>query len=157
MKPMLSIFQCAIKYDYQFLAIFRIFFWFTSFVFYKLAPPPKQTFQNVLKSFFESSPVQKTVSEVLNSGIFLILHFDRQANGGCSSTPPPPATPSLATLLCRLTQDPRPRKTHSNLSNQPLWWSLILPFSTKYKKLYWPMLWIKIICNTEKKFWWLRI
>ena len=50
MKSMLSIFQYAIKFEYQFLAMFQsFFFWFMSFIFDKLAPlAPKQTFQNMI-------------------------------------------------------------------------------------------------------------
>ena len=41
-------------------------------------------FKISLKSFFESIPVQKMVSEVLKTWyrIFFILHFGRLANGG---------------------------------------------------------------------------
>ena len=51
-----------------------------SFVFEKLAPPLNKRFKICFKSFFESIPVQKPASEELKSGIFLILHFGRQAN-----------------------------------------------------------------------------
>ena len=55
-----------------------------SFIFGKLAPPPplNKRFKLCFKSFFESIPVQKTVSEVQKRDIFLILHFILQANGG---------------------------------------------------------------------------
>ena len=48
-----------------------------SFNFDKLAPPPLyKRFKICFKLFFESIPVQKT-----KRGIFIILHFGRQANG----------------------------------------------------------------------------
>ena len=63
-----------------------------SFIFDKLAPLLlTERFKKWLESFFESIPVQKTVSEMLKRGIFLLLHFVRQANGR--------ATAPLTTLL----------------------------------------------------------
>ena len=63
-----------------------------SFIFDKLAPLLlNKRFKIWLESFFESIPVQKTVSEMLKRGIFLLLHFVRQANER--------ATAPLTTLL----------------------------------------------------------
>ena len=68
------------------------FFLFMSFIFDKLAPfLLTERFKIWLESFFESILVQKTVSEMLKRGIFLLLHFVRQANGR--------ATAPLTTLL----------------------------------------------------------
>ena len=67
-----------------------------SFIFDKLAPPLNERFKIYFESFFESIPVQKTVSEVLKRGIFLILHFVRQANGRATA---PPAYTLLNTSL----------------------------------------------------------
>ena len=56
-----------------------------SFNFEKLALPPpplNNRFKIRFKSFFESMPVQKTVSEVLKRGIFHILRFVRYADEG---------------------------------------------------------------------------
>ena len=62
-----------------------------SFIFNKLAPLLLNERLKIWpESFFESIPVQKTVSEMLKRGIFL-LHFVRQANGR--------ATARLTTLL----------------------------------------------------------
>ena len=63
-----------------------------SFIFDKLAPLLlNERFKIWLESFFESIPVQKTVSEMLKRGIFLLLHFVRKANER--------ATAPLTTLL----------------------------------------------------------
>ena len=51
MKPMLSIFQLAIKFDYQFLAIFQSFFSRMSLIFDKLAPSPNKRFKICFKLF----------------------------------------------------------------------------------------------------------
>ena len=59
-----------------------------SFIFDKSAPLNKR-FKICLKSFFESMPGQKTVSEVLKRGIFLILRFVRHANEGAIAPPRP--------------------------------------------------------------------
>ena len=68
MKPTLSISQLAIKFEYQFSAIFSKFvFLFMSFIFDKLAIPINERFKVCFKSFSESIPVQKTVSEVLKT------------------------------------------------------------------------------------------
>ena len=76
----------------DFWLCFNFFFWFMSFIFDKLAPfLLNERFKIWLKSFFESIPVQKRVSEMLKRGIFLLLHFVRQANGR--------ATAPLTTLL----------------------------------------------------------
>ena len=48
----------------------------------QISPSLTTRFEICFKSFFESIPAQKTVSDVLKSGIFLILHFGRLANGG---------------------------------------------------------------------------
>ena len=49
-----------------------------SFIFDKLAPHPlNKRFKTRFKSFFESIPVQKTVTEAVKRGIFLILYFGR--------------------------------------------------------------------------------
>ena len=66
MKPMLSIFQLAIKFDYQLLGIFQSFM---SFIFDKLTPPP---LNKRFKCKRQSQKCQKR-------GIFHILHFGRQA------------------------------------------------------------------------------
>ena len=82
MKPMLRIFEGAIKFYYQFLAIFQS----SSDLcvsFDKIAPPPlNKRFKICFKSFNEFIPVQRTVAEVLKRDILFILHFDRQASGG---------------------------------------------------------------------------
>ena len=63
-----------------------------SFIFDKLAPLLlNERFKIWLESFFESIPVQKTVPEMLNRGILLLLHFVRQVYGR--------ATAPLTTLL----------------------------------------------------------
>ena len=60
-----------------------------SFIFDKLALLfINERFKICFESFFESIPVQKTVSVVLKRGIFLILHFVRQANGRATAPPP---------------------------------------------------------------------
>ena len=59
-----------------------------NFIFDKLAPPPlNERFKICFESFFDSIPVQKTVSEVLKRGIFLSLHFVRHANGRATAPP----------------------------------------------------------------------
>ena len=76
----------------DFWLCFNFFFLFMSFIFDKLAPLLlTERFKIWLESFLESIPVQKTVSEMLKRGIFLLLHFTRQANGR--------ATAPLTTLL----------------------------------------------------------
>ena len=59
-----------------------------SFIFDKLAPLLlNERFKIWLESFFESIPVQTTVSEMLKRGTFLLLHFVRQANGRATAPP----------------------------------------------------------------------
>ena len=53
MKPMLSIFQYAIKFEYRFLAMIQFSFWFMSFIFDKLAPL-NERFKICFESFFET-------------------------------------------------------------------------------------------------------
>ena len=86
MKPLLSIFQYAIKFKYRFLAMIQFSFWFMSFIFDKIAPPPKWTFQNMLWIIFLSLFSAKNSLRRAKTWYFLILHFVRQA--GYS---PPPA------------------------------------------------------------------
>ena len=72
MKPMLSIFQYASKFDYQFLAFFQNFFWFISFIFDKFASPSLNIrYKIFFRSIFKSILEQKTVSEVLKTWYFL--------------------------------------------------------------------------------------
>ena len=68
MKPILSIFQPAIKFDCLLLAIFQSLFRFICFNFDKLAPfPLNKCFKISFKSFFKSIPVLKTASEELKA------------------------------------------------------------------------------------------
>ena len=63
------------------------------FIFEKLSPPfpTNKRFKICFKSFFEFIPVQKKLSQkCYKRSIFLILHFDRLANGEDYSSPPPP-------------------------------------------------------------------
>ena len=57
MSPMFSIFTLAIKLDHLFLTIFQSFHLFVSFIFDKLAPPPRiYVSKDVLDHYF--SPLQ---------------------------------------------------------------------------------------------------
>ena len=49
MTPMFSIFALAIKFGWLFLTIFQTFHLFVSFIFDKLAPPPKYMFQKMFQ------------------------------------------------------------------------------------------------------------
>ena len=61
-----------------------------TFSFDKLVPPPlNKRIKVCFKSFFQAILVQKTVSEVLKGGIFLILRFVRQTDGGGGYSPLP--------------------------------------------------------------------
>ena len=60
-----------------------------SFVFDKLASPLNKRFKICCKTFFESIPVQKTISEVLETWYFVCsAFFVRQADGGAIALPP---------------------------------------------------------------------
>ena len=90
---MLSIFQMAI-FQRQFSAIFQsFFFWFKSFIFDKLAPPPPliNVSKYALNHFLSlgSIPVQKTVAKSYKRSIFLTVHFGLQANSLQGYSPPP--------------------------------------------------------------------
>ena len=90
MKPVLSVFQWAIKLGYQFLAFFKGFFLIYEIYIWQISHPTlNKRLKERIKSFLKSIPVQTTVSEVLNRVIFFILHFDRQVNGGLQTPPPP--------------------------------------------------------------------
>ena len=92
MKPMLSIFTPAIKFDCLFLAIFKNFYWFVSFIFDKIAFHLNICFKRCFKSLF--SPFQCNKKNSLRSAENVIFSFfcilvDRPIGGYYAPCPPP--------------------------------------------------------------------
>ena len=79
---MFGIFTLAIKFDCLFLGIFQSFQWFAIFIFSKLAPSLNICFKISFKSLFGPFHHKKQSPKSKKRGIFLILHFGWQANGG---------------------------------------------------------------------------
>ena len=76
MKPMFRIFTLVIKFNCLFLAIFQSFRKFVSFIFDKLAPPPRiNVSKSALNLFLVHSSAKKTVSKVLKTWYFFYSAF----------------------------------------------------------------------------------
>ena len=84
---MLNIFQSAIKFEYQFLAIFLIFFWIMSFIFYKLAPQNKH-FKVCFKSFLIYSSAKDSLRSAKYVVFSLFCILGGRPMGGYSSLAP---------------------------------------------------------------------
>ena len=87
MKPTLSIFILAIKFDCLFLAIFQTFQWFVSLIFDKLAPPSE--YEVCLKSNGTAHAAQTTfIAEKKSIAIYdvtMSYGFENQISTFCNN------------------------------------------------------------------------
>ena len=94
---MLSIFQQAIKFKYQFLTIFQLFFLICGFYFLQISPPKIDVSKDALNHFLLYSNAKESLRSAKIRGSFLILHFGRHrvVNGPKSSGRNPARTRKL--------------------------------------------------------------
>ena len=91
MKPMFSNFTIAIKIDCLFLAIFQSFYWLVSFIFDKLAPPPRiYVSKDALNHFLVHTSAKKDSLRSAKNVLFSLFAFwsTGQWGGGGYSSPP---------------------------------------------------------------------